>query len=1115
MSSDTRLTDNYRLLMGKLDDFIRKFYVNQLIRGVLYSIGLLLLLFIGLNVLEYYFYFGTSVRQTMFWSFVSVSVLSLGRWIGLPLVKFFRLGSVISHSQAATIIGDHFGDVKDRLLNVLQLRQMADISTSNRDLVMAAINQKSESFRLVPFQKAIDLTDNKRYLRYALPPLLLLLLLLAIAPAILRDGTYRILNNNKIFQRPAPFAFNFLDKNLRVVQYSDFTLKVQTSGKVRPNEIFVDLNGFQYRMTPETDGSFSYKFINVQEDQPFVVFAGPVRSDKYNLDVIKKPVISQFDLKLDYPDYLGRPDEALSNIGDLVVPIGTQISWVFEAEYTDNLLVGFGNSLPKAITGSGGRFSMSKKAVADEIYRVFLSNADLPQGDSIVYSLRVTPDLFPSIHIEKFVDSTQADLVFFAGDASDDYSLKQVTFNYRIKHKSGAEDAPKSFPIPNSSGKATQFQYRWDIAQLSMQPGDEITYYFEAWDNDGVNGSKSTKSNLMTFALPTEEQIEKQEKKNNDDIKKELEKAITETKRIQEEMKKMREKLLQQQEPDWQTRKEFEKLMERQQELDKKMEKAKEQFQENMQLQQQFDPADERIQEKQELVEKLFEELQNEEMKKLMEEIQAMLEKLNKDEALENMEEMQLDNEEMEQELDRMLELFKKLEVETGLEEQLEKLEELAEKQEKLGDDSEKGEKTAEQLQEEQKKMDEEFDQIQEELKDLKEKNEELEQPMELDEEKQTQEEIDKDQEDANEQLEKNEKSKAGKSQKGAGKKMKKMAGKMKSAMASGEAEQQEEDIAAMRQLLDNLVTLSYDQEKLMGQVAQTNENMPQYVKLAQQQHKLQDDFSIIQDSLQALAKRVYQIESFVTEKVTDIQASMGNSIDELEERRRPQAREAQQRTMKTVNDLALLLSETMDQMQQQASGMPGGSKSCPKPGDKPGDGKKGDKPGDKMSEGQKSVNEDMKKMAQRMKNGGNIPSKEFAQMAARQAAMREAMRKKQKELQQRGKGDPGMQQILDQMDKVEIDLVNKNLNNETLNRQEDILTRLLESERAERERGLDEKREAEQARSTERTTPPPALQEYIKKRQAEIDLFKTVSPALAPYYKQLVEEYYRTTGGK
>jgi TRAP-type uncharacterized transport system fused permease subunit len=104
--------------------------------------------------------------------------------------------------------------------------------------------------------------------------------------------------------------------------------------------------------------------------------------------------------------------------------------------------------------------------------------------------------------------------------------------------------------------------------------------------------------------------------------------------------------------------------------------------------------------------------------------------------------------------------------------------------------------------------------------------------------------------------------------------------------------------------------------------------------------------------------------------------------------------------------------------------------------------------------------------------------------------------------------GSPSLDPIMEDMDKVETQLVNKQLSNEMLKRQQEILTRLLEAERAEREREMDNERRAEMARQTEKTLPP-ALEEYMKKREAEIESYRTASPVLRPYYKFLVEEYY------
>ncbi len=1105
--------DNYRLLIDKLDQFIRKYYINQMIRGALYSTGLILALFLAMALLEYYNYFDSGVRKAMLYSFISVSVVALGYWVFTPVLHYFRLGKVISREQAAQIIGGHFTNVKDKLLNILQLKHQSD-NASNRELILASIDQKSEEIKLVPFPNAIDLSKNRKYLRYALPPLLLLVTILFINANLITDSTARIINNNKKFERPAPFSFKVEADQLKVVQFEDFPLTVKVEGEQLPNEVFIDIDNYQYRLTKEAPNQFTYRFNNVQKEVAFFLFSSGVESEDYTLDVLKKPNVAGFDVKLDYPAYTQRKDEEFSSIGDLVVPVGTNIDWVFNALNTDGIQIRFSGSdeTAEATRFSEGLFTYKKRAMRDEAYKLYVSNRALPNADSISYTISVVPDLYPNISAEKFQDSTDSKLLYFVGGTPDDYGLLSLSFNYRIKDANGQQEELRTLKLSKAEGKQIQFDHVFDLNELGLKPGDEVTYFFEVYDNDGVNGSKSARTNLMVFAMPTVEEFKAMAEENDQKIKQDLKKALEESKKIQQDMKKMREKLLLEKDLDWQSRKELEKMLDRQKELEKQIEQAKQSFEENRKNQKEFSQMDEELLEKQEKLQKLMEDVISEEMRELMRQIEELLQELGKDEALEMMEDMELSDEQLEKELDRMLELFKQLELEQEMQQAIEQLQELAKEQEELSKETEEGNKAQEELQKEQEEIDEQFQDVKEKMEDIEEKNQELESPRELGDREEQMDDIQQDIDQSQQQLQQNQNNKASKAQKKASQKMKDMAEAMSMMMQSQEMEQMEEDIQALRQLLENLVGLSFGQEALIGKFDQTEINTPRYVELVQEQFKLKDDFRLIEDSLQALSKRVFQIESFITEKVTEIKDNMKNGLDDLEERRKPQASDRQQRTMKSVNDLALMLSEVMNQMQQQMSSMMSGNQMCNKPG---GQGQSGKVPKDKISPGQQGLNDQMKQMKERMEKGtGGASSKEFAEMAARQAALRKALKDKQKKLQEQGKGSKELQDIMDQMDKVEEDLVNKRLSNEMMKRQQDILTRLLEHEKAEREREYDEQRKSEQASQQERRMPP-SLEEYIKKREAEVEMYKAVSPALKPYYKFLVEEYLKSLKAK
>src|SRR5688572_20016237 len=1009
---------NYLTLIHKLDAFTRRFYLNKLIRGSLITIGSILAVFLIYNLLEHQFYFSTTTRKILLASFLGLSASSLAYFILWPLAQYYRLGKVISHEQAAAIIGNHFAHIQDKLLNILQLKHQADHASGNVELLFAGIEQKTKEIELVPFKAAIDLGKNKKYLRFVLPPALILLTLLIAAPSIIRDSTTRLIHTNTVYAREAPFHFIVnADASLSVLQYEDFQLSVSTEGSMSPAEVFIEIDNYSYRLRKDGPSSFSYHFKNVQEDTPFRIYAGPVSSQELTLAVIKKPGILSFDIGLDYPSYTGRRDEELNNIGDLIVPEGTYLTWDIQAAHTDDLDILFEgqSSVLGAERRGEDRFIIKSRATRDGRYTLFLNNNLLPRPDSVQYSIRIVPDRYPGIRVESFADSLEKTLIYFAGNVDDDYGIRSLTFQYEIIGADGILKGitKQGLDVPHPTQYS--YTYAFDMQDIELLAGERIQYYFEVHDNDGIHGSKSSRTPVMQYRKPTVEEFDKKEDENNKDIQLNLEKALKETKDLQEDMKKLREKMMQEKKTEWQDKKEIEKLIERHNQLQSQMQEALEKFQENIQNQPEHSKPSEELLEKQQKVQELFNELMSEEMKELMEKMEELMKELEKEGAIEMMKQFEMNDQELKKELDRMLELFKQLEVEAAMEQQIEKLEKLAEEQEKLSEETEQEQKSNEELQKEQEELNEKFDDIQKEMDELQKKNEELERPKDMEGADEQMEKIDQDMQNSKEQIGQKQNKSASKSQKSAAQRMRDMASKMSEQMQAAEMEQMQEDMAKLRQLLENLVTLSFEQEALISDFAGTEVTTPRYVSLVQDQFKIKDDFRVVEDTLHALSKRVTQIESFVHEKVSDIKLNLKKSIEQLEERNKVVSSDHQQRTMTYLNNLALMLSEVMNQMQQQMANMMPGSQNCSKPGgSKSGKGgKSGSVPMDKITEGQQQLNGEMQKLSEQLKKGekGKM-SKEFAQMAARQAALRKALREHADKKKEQGKGTPELDGI-------------------------------------------------------------------------------------------------------
>ncbi len=1112
--------NEYGQLIDKLDQFIRKYYKNQMIRGAIYSVALILGAYLLVTLFEYFGRFNIAMRTFLFWTFVASALFVLVKFFVIPLTKMLRMGKTLTHKQAAEIIGRHFPNVQDKLLNTLQLNEQA-IAQADNSLLMASISQRMSELRPVPFSSAIDLRENRKYLKWALPPVAIILVLLFAAPSILTKPTQRLIKHGQLIVEEAPFQIAVVNANLQTPENTDFTVEIELSGKEIPEKIYLVQNGQQFLLEKENTIRFKHTFHNVQKETKFTFLAGGFGSDEYTLTVIPTPRLVDFTVALQYPAYIGRTNETMKNTGDLMVPQGTKITWNFSTKNTDALHVFFNDSTYRLQSGNNA-YTFSQTAKETGAYTLHTANQYMSSRDSIRYRLQVIPDEHPQITVDEERDSASYQQMYFTGEVKDDYGFKRLTFNYRYSFREGENDegAWKTIEIPVTRDHVTdQFFYPWDIAPLGVRPGDKLNYYFEIWDNDGVNGSKAARSAIRELAIPSQKELDENLKQQNENIKDKIEDSRKEAKEIQKKLEELQRQLLDKKEMNWQDKKKLEELLKRQEELQKQVEEIQKQNQQKNQQQNEFNQPNEKLLEKQKQLEELMQQVMTPELQKLMDEMQRLMEELNKDEIQKQLEKMDLSNEDMEKELDRALEQFKQLEWEQKMEKTIEKLEKLADEQQKLAEESDKKESKPEELKEKQEQLNEQFEDLKKELEELEKMNDELENPNQMPDTEKEQQDVSNEQKKSSEELSKSKKSSASKSQKSAAQKMKDMAQQMDMAMQSNEQQQQEENMEDLRALLENILTMSFDQEALMAQFKQADSKDPIYNKLGQNQRKLKDDSKMVEDSLFALSKRIPQLGAAVNREINQVNENMEKALRAIPERKSADITSSQQYVMTSFNNLALMLDEALKQMQQQSSQSKPGSGSCNKPG---GSGKK-PSAGD-MKKMQESLSKQLEQLKKEGKNKGENKgnamngmngemSKKLAEMAAKQAAIRKAVEEKAAELNQDGSGNGNeLKQIAKEMEQLQKDIVNNQITEESLKRQRDIEIRLLKAEEAERTRDRDNERKSNEAKDYPMSNPMKYA-DYIRRKEQETELLKTVPPTLKPYYKEKVNSYFNKLG--
>ena len=1146
-------------LIGKLNLFIRKYYDNRMLRGGILFVALFLVLFLTVSLFEFFFYSNSLVRALLFYGFLLLNSTDFTGMIFIPFLRKKGILKGISLEDAAKLIGGHFPEIDDKLLNTLQLHENQHISENQKELWQAAIDLRISQMRPFRFHQAVNFRNNFRYIKYAAIPVLTVLLLFCLNAELFTKPTQRIVHYNTYFEKPSPYHFEWLNATDSLFQNEDITLMVKVIGNETPEKSYVEIDGVRYGMERENTTDFSYTLKNLQKNVELRFVSEEVQSPVYKLYILPKPSLIHFSVSLEYPAYLHKINESVDNNGNITIPEGTRVTWKFHTAHTEELCLRLNdrnitlqhseqNSLQHhneqqlPLQQSDDRFTYGITAMSPISYSIFTRNRHYTNQDSLQYFIDVIPDAYPSIKVESSNDSIYFDRFYFKGIIDDDHGFRQLYFVHYVTSGNDTVTHIEKSPIPFQPDILSQhFYHYFDAQTMALEPGQCLHYYFEVWDNDGVHGSKLARTYEMDFKLPTLEEIKEQSEQVREEAKEALSNLMKENESIMQRIEALQKKMIEKNEAGWQEKKELEKLLKEWESLKKELENISENQQRQQELESQYESGSEEILQKQEELQRRIDELFSDEMKQTMSELQRLMEKeIDKDKLNQALDKIKFSTEELNKQLDKDLALFKRLEVEKKLEDILQKSNELANEQLKLAEETANDKNSNEsEIIKKQQKIQQEFQKLTEDIDAMQQMNKELEDPYNLPDTKEIEKQIQDEMRNARQELQEKKKNNAASHQQKAGNKIKEIQQQLSEQFAQSKQEELAEDSQNLRKILQRIVQTSFKQEQLMKELGSLKPQDPNLKKVIQEQFILKDNLRMIEDSLASIAKRQSAIKPFVNKqinKINDAQQQILNAINETQQPNyyyyRPinfnNAVSKQQYVMTGLNDLGLMLAESLDRMQQQQQSG-NASSSCKSGKCKAGGESKDSKEMKSLRQMQEELNrqlEEMRKQQQQsgnkeggkegqkpgQKQGSGSQSEQFARMAARQEAIRRMTQDYLSKIKKEGNANQGemgnLQRMIKEMEQTEKELVNKILNQETINRQRNITTRMLQSERAEMQREKEDKRESKQGRDVPRTPPTDWLQQQ-QKQQQQTELYKTVPPSLNYFYKQKVNKYF------
>lgn len=1126
-------------IIENLDRFIRKYYKSRLIKGALYAVGALVVLYLAMVVIEHFGYFGTAVRTLFFWLYLAALVAILAVYVVRPLLKMNKLGKRISYDEAAQIVGRHFPEIKDKLLNLLQLqRQQASNAESDNSLLLAAIEQKTAQISPIPFTNAVDLKVNRRYVKYAAIPLLAVIVLALVSPSFISEPSKRIINHTTEYERPAPFAFEIENAVLEASQQEDFALQVKIVGDAVPNEAFIDIDGRQYKMQAVDKTHFTYTFKNLQRSHQFRFTAAGVESKSYQLSVFPRPSVIHFQASMAYPAYTGKANEVLANEGDFTVPQGTTISWVFQTKDVDTLVFLTDEGRRALTPNDNGRVTLSIRAVNSFDYAFFVMNGKVPTTDTLRYSVSTIADMVPMIAVMEMRDSLTPNRIFFRGRIKDDYGFSKLEFRLqRINESDTSLNRVVVTPVGITKDNSQEFNFSTNLNEIGINPGDHIKYHFTVWDNDAIHGPKSATSQEFEINIPSQKELDNLLEKNLNDIENKANTSMSELKKLQKEIDETMRKLIDKKDLNYQDKKQLQDLINKHNEVKNMLEKMQQQINENNRLEENYRKQDEQILEKQKELNELFDKVMNEEMKDLMKQLDELMKDTDKQKVQEQLENLKLKNEDIEKQLDQNIELMKRLEMEKRVDETAQRIDKLAEKQKELSKQTEQSKgKDKENLMQQQQQLNKEFQDLKKEIEQIKKDYKEIDPSLDLKTDKELEQRIQNEQNQAQQNLQKGKNKEASSLQKQAADDMEKMSQDLQDAQSEMEQQDLAEDSEMVRRLLKNVVRLSFNQEELINQINAVSIQDPRYQHIINEQNKLRTDFRNVEDSLRAMAKRQLMVAATINKELSAVNTNTQKSLSSLLQYnqsiygnwRNTSAAQFMQYSMTALNNLALVMAESLDKMQDQQRQQQQ-KKSCKNPNknrsnnqcSNPGQSKPSPK---SMKQMQEELNKQLEALKKQLDKNGKPQgrptldkqqqsmSKEFAEAAARQEAIRRLMQQYGQELKQQSGGNSKLakevEDMMRQMEQTETDLVNKTITQQTLRRQQQITTRLLEHEKAEMQREKEERRQSTEGKDIYQPTQSD-LERYKRLQEKNMELFRTVPPSLTPYYKNKVNEYF------
>lgn len=1138
-------TPIYDEMLLRLSDTRSRLYKERLLRGgFILAIATVALLTFS-SIIEALFNSGMGFR-TLYFAVAALSVIFFSAWfVVAPVLRWKRILPGISEKEIAERVGEKFPEIRDRLRNILEIFEEQNLThideqrfhpIYSRNLVDASFGDLKIAASNFNFSDIVSFAALWRARKYFLFVSGAAFLMFIIPQFELQFAAYRLVHFRTDFRTPDAFAFIVQPGNAEIVKGESVPISVTllpnagTVNHIRaalPKTISLTVrqrgisSSEQVEVRPDSMGQFRTSIPSLKQSVEYFVEAEGILSPTYAITVIDRPVIRSLKVRLTPPAYSRLQRQLLDeNFGDVLALPGTLVKWQISSSKDlrrAQIVFNDGKEIPlirHESRSQGDTYSAELSLHTRATYHVEVEDMDgFANLNPIEYKIEIMIDETPTVAIVypgKNIDITNEMQLPLRMKIHDDYGFTSVKIAYRLVH-SRYEMPAETFTftvIPTSqetrNSPDSDVDFLWDISPLRLVPEDVVEYHAEVFDNDNVSGPKKGVSESYLLRLPSLEEVFADADKNHDDAIENLDKSMEEAENLKKNLDEVSQEMKKNRPLDWQQQKKVEETLKRYEELTKRIDDVSESVDAMTQEMQKNNILSSETVQKYIELQRLLQQINSPEFQEAMKKMQQAMQNVSPDQLRQAMQQVQFSEEAFRQSIERTMELLKRIQVEQKMDELVKRSTELQQEQEKLQNETSDANlpdaKNPEELAQKQDDINKQLTELQKQIEELRKKMAEFPKDMpmkELDKAERAAHDstMEQSMQQSSQQLRLSQRQQAAQSQKIASKGMQQLSQRLSEMEQQLLNNEMAETMNALRKAMKDLLEISQHEEDLKNQSQSLDPNSQQFRENAQQQLNLQSELANVTNNLVELSQKSFAVTPEMGKAVGKAMGNMTQAMSGLEQRNGQQASGQQGEAMASLNNAASLVQSSMDAMQEGGQG--GGAGSLLQQLRR-------------MAGQQQSINIQTERLLQ-----GNGLSQQQLQEMGRLAKQQEAVQKSLEELNKEAQGGQDrnrilgdLQKIADEMKEVVENLQQNNINPNTIQQQQRILSRLLDAQTSMRERDFEQRRKSLTG-TTQTRRSPADIRKDSGLDQVRRDLLKAAEEGYSKDYQDLIRKYY------